>query len=72
MAIIEISAYPQITKLFIQRDGIHFSAFPEAAIPIAGIKVFTHRHKILLRETIASEGNLAVVLVKTLGIADAV
>ena len=72
MAVVEISAHPQVPQLLVIGNGVHLLAVAETPAVLARIQIFTHAHKILFRETVAGKSHLAVQLIETLRIAEAV
>ncbi|MNT56649.1 hypothetical protein D3C71_1742290 [compost metagenome] len=72
VVVVEIGTQPQIAELLVKGDGVHLLAAVGACTVAARIQVFAHRHIVALREAVAGKGHLAVVVVKALGIAQAV
>ncbi|MNZ91377.1 hypothetical protein D3C78_1103590 [compost metagenome] len=72
MVVVEVHAERGITKLFAYRCRVQLLALVQRLAATPGFDEFVHAHVVLLGEPVTGEGNLAVILVKALGIAGTV
>src|SRR5471030_1270816 len=72
MTVVDVAAQPPVTEVFIESDGVHLLTVAGSGSVVFRIQILAHAHEVLLRKAVAGEGHLAVVLVKTLRVTQAI